>query len=229
MSDLDFGGILLPSPILWVQAQEMQLTLPVFASGENGGSEIVGYDMQIDDGHNGDYRYVLGGDRSTNTLETSVLLTNEQDGIEAGLTYRVRYRAINVIGEGPWSDIAYIRAAVLPYAPDSPVVTYFDATQIDLDLSVTQNDGGTYGGAVFFYNLYVNEGAEGTDFHKLTAYDGTSLTYSAAVGDAIGSGGVVFTAGLVYTFKLTAENEVGESELRYPAPTTRVAMGSTPA
>jgi hypothetical protein len=108
------------------------LTLPVYASGETGGSEIVGYDMQIDNGHNGDYRFVLGGDRSANTLETSVFLTAANNGIEAGLTYRIRYRAINAIGEGPWSDVAYIRAALLPLAPASPIVTSFDGTSIDL-------------------------------------------------------------------------------------------------
>lgn len=115
-----------------MQAQEILLTLPVITTAEAGGSPVVGYDMQIDDGHNGEFRFVLGGDRSASTLATSVFLTAANDGIEAGLTYRVRYRAINVIGEGPWSDIAYIRAALLPEAPASPVVTYFDATRIDL-------------------------------------------------------------------------------------------------
>lgn len=94
---------------------------------------------------------------------------------------------------------------------------------------MTQNDGGTEGGAAFRYNLWANEGTEGSDFHKIAPYDGTSLTYSASVGEAIGSSGAVFTVGRVYTFKLTASNEVGDSESRYPAPITRIALGSTPA
>jgi hypothetical protein len=72
---------------------------------------VIGYDMQVDDGHNGPWRFVLGGNRSANTLTTSVFLTAESDGIESGLSYRVRYRAVNSIGEGPWSDVAYILAA----------------------------------------------------------------------------------------------------------------------
>jgi hypothetical protein len=94
---------------------------------------------------------------------------------------------------------------------------------------VTQNDGGTAGGAAFRYHLHVNEGAEGTDFHEITNYDGTSLTYTVSAGDAIGASGLVFTTGHIYTFQLTAANEVGDSALRYPAPTTRIAMGSSPA
>jgi hypothetical protein len=90
-----------------------------------GGSAIIGYDMQIDDGRNGNFTYVLGGDRSRNSLETSVFLTAESHGLEAGLLYRVRYRAINEIGEGPWSDVTFMRAVKLAESPPSPTVTAF--------------------------------------------------------------------------------------------------------
>lgn len=98
-------------PLKFVSAQQLLLTLPELSSSENGGTAVIGYDMQVDDGHNGPWRFVLGGDRSANTLTTSVFLTAESDGIESGLSYRVRYRAVNSIGEGPWSDVAYILAA----------------------------------------------------------------------------------------------------------------------
>jgi hypothetical protein len=221
-----FGGAL--PTILLARAQLIELTLPEFGEAEMGGSPVLGYDVQIDDGHYGEYRFILGGDRNANTLATSVVLTAKDDGIEVGLTYRVRYRAINAIGEGEWSDVAYIRAATLPLPPPSPIVTSHDATQITLELSQTSNDGGSIGGSAFWYNLHVNEGEDDSEFHKITAYDGSALTYTALVGDAIGTAGVVFEEGKTYTFKLTAENEVGDSELRYQAPTTRVAMGGLP-
>lgn len=41
-------------------------------------------------------------------------------GIVKGRTFRVRYRAINSIGAGPWSDIAYIPASTVPKAPPKP-------------------------------------------------------------------------------------------------------------
>jgi len=204
------------------------LTLPELEAAETGGSVIIGYDMQIDDGHNGPFRFVLGGDRSANTLTTSVLLTAEQDGIESGLIYRVRYRAVNQISEGPWSDTAYIRAATLPRAPPSPVASDFDATTIVLQLSSTSHDGDSAGGAAFRYHLHANEGQDGSDFHPITAYDGSALTYTVEAGDPVGASSAVFTTGRIYAFKLTAENEVGDSELRYGAPTTRVAMARVP-
>jgi hypothetical protein len=215
------------SAILWANAQQLELTLPEMAASETGGAAIIGYDMQIDDGLNGEYRYVIGGNRSANTLQTSVFLTAE-DGLQSGLTYRVRFRAINEIGEGPWSDIAFVRAVVLPSAPPSPVVTAFDATQIDLTLPRAPDDGDSAGGTAMRYNLHANEGEDGSAFHNITAYDGTALTYSIAAGAAIGASGGTFTVGKVYQFKLTAENEVGDSELRYPAPVTRIALGRAP-
>ena len=222
--------------ILWVRAQQFEVKIPELSAAEaealSGGAAVVGYDIQMDDGRNGPYRFVLGGDRSANTLATSVLLTAEQHGLEQGLTYRVSYRAVNVIGVGPWSEAAYLRAATLPLAPPSPTVAAFDVTTIDLELHGTSNDGGTTG-TVFSYKLHCDEGSEGTPFHTVTAYDGSALTYQIVAGDRIDAAADatftgLFTLGKIYTFKFTAVNEVGDSELRYPAPTTRIALGRSP-
>jgi hypothetical protein len=78
------------------------------------------------------------------------------------------------------------------------------------------------------YKLYANEGAEGTVFHQVTAYDGSSLTYDVNVAAAIGSSGKTFTLGKIYSFKFTAVNEVGESTARYPANVTKIAMARVP-
>ena len=78
-------------------------------TSDNGGTDIIGYQIQIDDGNNGNYRFVLGG--IEDTLDTEVVIT---EGITKGKTYRVRYRAINSIGPGPWSDVEYIIAATVP-------------------------------------------------------------------------------------------------------------------
>ena len=51
-----------------LNAQQIQLTIPVFDDSDTGGAPIIGYDLQLDDGRNGPFRCVLGGDRSKNTL-----------------------------------------------------------------------------------------------------------------------------------------------------------------
>ena len=157
------------------------------------------------------------------------MLTKDKDGLEKGLTYRVRYRAVNEIGEGPWSDVTRVRAATLPQAPPSPKVTAADETKITLNLLPTSDDGGTAGGSLFFYRLYSNEGTDGSPFHAVSNLPSAPTTFTANAGAAIGASGKTFAAGKIYTFKLTAINEVGESELRYQAPTVRIAMGAVPA
>jgi len=60
---------------------------------------------------------------SENTLDTEVLVTT---GIVKGRIYRVRYRAVNSIGPGPWSAVNYIAAATVPKAPPQPNVQSVD-------------------------------------------------------------------------------------------------------
>ncbi len=126
-------------------------------TSQNGGTDILGYQMQIDDGNNGPYTTVLGG--SENTLDTYVTVTK---GIVKGLVYRVRYRAVNSIGPGPWSDVSYIPAATVPLAPPQPQVISVDNTQVTLSLSETTDNGGS---SIMYYELYINEGSDGTPFH----------------------------------------------------------------
>lgn len=64
------------------------------------------------------------------------------DSITQGITYRVRYRAINLIGQSGWSDVAYITAATAPTAPQIPELTSADNSDIVLSLSETLDNGG---------------------------------------------------------------------------------------
>lgn len=168
----------------------------------NGGTEIIGYQIQLDDGNNGPFTTVLG--QSDNTLDTEVTVSS---GIVKGKTYRARYRAINSIGPGPWSPIAYIAASTVPKAPPMPIVTEVDNTKVVLSLSETTDDGGS---SILSYHLYINEGVDGSAYHAVTTYDGSSLTTTINVGTVYGT--MTVSLGLVYTFKFTAENAMGPSD-----------------
>jgi hypothetical protein len=91
------------------------------------------------------------------TLETSVRVSN----LTKGAIYRVRYRAINQIGSGPWSEVAYFRVAQKPQPPLQPIVTYVDNTRIDLKLSKSSDDGGS---GITSYHLFIDEGLFGSMF-----------------------------------------------------------------
>lgn len=57
----------------------------------------------------------MGADPYTLHLEFTV--TN---GIKEGMNYIFRYRAINIIGAGEWSDQVLLKAASVPSAPPKP-------------------------------------------------------------------------------------------------------------
>ena len=139
--------------------------------------------MQIDDGRAGEFSSVLGGGLDTPaemTLETYVRVNN----LIKGAVYRVRYRAINSIGYGPWSDVTYARVAQVPQPPPKPTVTSVDETQIELALSMSADNGGT---VITAYHLYINEGSNGSTMHEITDYDNVSGTYTVLVGDLVGT------------------------------------------
>lgn len=199
--------------------QSLSLSLTPFTRDMNGGSEVIGYQMQIDDGRSGPFVTVLGADLdqpALMTLETQVLV----NGLTKGFIYRVRYRAINQIGSGDWSEIAYKRAASVPAAPPTPIITFVDATQIALQLSISSDDGGT---GIFAYHLYINEGQNGSPMNEITDYNGIDLSYTISQGDVVASH--IVSLGNIYTIKYVAENAVGlsqDSDLLY------VALASMP-
>jgi len=46
--------------------------------------------------------------------------------LKTGATYRSQYRALNQIGPGPWSDIAYLLVATEPSPPLKPTLLFVD-------------------------------------------------------------------------------------------------------
>ena len=73
-------------------------------------------------------------------------------------------------------------------------------------MTVASDDGGT---GIFAYHLHINEGANGTPMHEITAYDGQAATYTISAGDVVGTH--TMTLGKIYTIKYVAENSVGLS------------------
>jgi len=49
-------------------------------------------------------------------------------GLTTKATYRARYRALNQIGFGDWSDTAYLLVAEMPAPPLKPVLSSVDET-----------------------------------------------------------------------------------------------------
>ena len=131
-----------------------------------------------------------------------------------GLQYRVRYRGINSVGAGDWSDPTTITASTVPGRPLTPVVTSTDNTQITLTFTAVTDNGGS---SILRYELYYSDsGVSLSTFGNYTAYDGTSMTYSFSAS---------LTTGYTYRFQIRAVNNRGASDFSGVA---YAAAGRTP-
>lgn len=72
-----------------------------------------------------------------------------------GDDYAFRYRAINAIGPGDWSDIVILKAATFPAPPSKPYYIGSTADSITLGLPKTKDNGGS---KIRSYELFRDEG-----------------------------------------------------------------------
>jgi hypothetical protein len=66
-------------------------------ASENGGSPILSYELQIDNGIGGSFTSLIGGENQEFSLETTFTVV---ENITSGNIYRFRFRSLNVNG---WS------------------------------------------------------------------------------------------------------------------------------
>jgi hypothetical protein len=170
------------------------------AAGENGGSDVLSYELQMDAGSAGPFRALVGSEDLGDSLETTFTIG---EGIVEGGLYRFRFRARNVNGWSQYSPVAYIRAARRPGRPEAPVRGSVDASGFTVQLTRTGDDGG---GAILRYELRRNQGTGTLDEVTVATYDGHSDSHTLTVAaDAL-------VAGQVYSIRSVAVNAFGASE-----------------
>ena len=90
----------------------MQVTIDAVTT--INGAPILSYEIQIDDGIGGTF---------VKLQDTLSLIGLKNTGIYAGRTYKLKYRARNAIGYGPFSNVLFVLAARKPDTPIPPVVS----------------------------------------------------------------------------------------------------------
>jgi len=177
---------------------------------DDGGSNILSYSLEIDNGRGGPFQPLFG--TLSNSLSTSFTTTS----VERGHVYRARYRARNAIGWGEYSPIAYLRAAVKPSAPAQAVFISASETTIEIGFFRSLNDGGA---KVTSYQLFIDDGEMG-DLTEVTRYDGLSTSFVIDNTEEID-----LVSGKIYRITYLAVNEMGDSPY---ADVVSVAMSDPP-
>lgn len=165
---------------------------------QSGGSNIISYELQMDNGKGGDFISLVG--LNTDNLDTYFTVTSN---IQEGVYYRFRYRARNVNGWSGYSPITYIQAATIPIRPPAPLFVTANSTAITLRILPSTN---TRGSVISKYNIYRNQGGNTNCNISISSYSGMGdATITAADG--------IVPDGTIYQFKVSAQNSFGYSDL----------------
>lgn len=189
------------------KTNQYQLTAQItpFDATNNGGSPILNYEIQFDDGLRGAYSSVF-------TLSPIINLSS---GIFRGRQYRLRYRALNFNGWGPFSEIGYIKAATVPSIPPAPVLYGSTASTITLLIVPPTDDGGVI---ITIYKLW---------FDTLQTIPGYQLAYTgSSTSVTLNAADIGLLSSTIYRFKVQATNEFGDSDY---SEDLKASLGSVPS
>ena len=130
--------------------------------------------------------------------------------------FRVRYRAQNFNGWGPFSDVALITAASAPSIPPAPIydASLSNANNIHFGLVPPTDNGGA---EITRYYLYIDFVHATSNFALI--YNDSSLSVDI---DLTANS---LTPGIVYRFKVKAVNKFGPSDF---SEETLAAFGTVP-
>ena len=102
----------------------------------DGGSPIRGYLIEVSTDAGSSWTTVRANTGSTNTVFT-------HSGLARATVHSYRVAAINKVGVGEWSEVAEAKTlAVMPDAPRNLIAEATSSTQIDLEWSIPEDDGG---------------------------------------------------------------------------------------
>ena len=188
-----------------------------------GGSPILSYSLEVDDGQGGSFRAMYGN--ITDSLSTFYLLKEPE---MRGRVYRARYRVKNVVGWSGFSPVRQTRAASRPEAPPAaPKLTAATGTSISLALTRSEDNGGA---TILRHELHLDDGGLGAwevVRYQSSPDNGAALTF--VIDQALEAAAVTpitLESGKVYRVKYRAVNDVGASDF---TPTTAIALASLPS
>ena len=203
-----------PPPVILVESTSTSLTLAWEPPTQNGGKQVSGYELWMDEWSGGSRYLVYDGSDDPTTLQYTLETTDvgpQSQIVEPGRQYRFQVRAINncnttdtdLACHGPFSDVQIftVREPRRPLAPSAPERDARTGTTSSTSASITVTwsrpvDNG--GSAITGYLLYMKH-PDGT----MESYPLGANYHSHTLQD--------LAAGETYRFHLVAVNAIGRS------------------
>ena len=153
----------------------------------------LSYELQIDNGKGGAFTSLGGFEYDSKEREYIV------GDLNAGSTYRLRYRVRNFVGWSDYSETLFVLCATVPDAPDSVYLIAATDSSIYLGFHESLFNGGS---EITAYELWMDDGF-GSEFVQVTGYIDDSASHTISSG---------LVSGRIYTFKYRSQNSVGYSD-----------------
>jgi hypothetical protein len=195
-------------------------------NGDNGGSAIISYGLEVDDGAGGSFNVLAGGSPTSDpyTLNSKIVTT----AIISGASYRARYRAYNVHGWGDYSPEGTITAATIPTATSEPALSIV-GTGVEISWTEPSDTGGD-GIPIVAYKIELLL-TDGTYKEDLVDCDGTDSTIVSTLSCSIPMATLTSTDAILgfsyaqadeVAARVTATNAIGEGAVGALSSTTTV-------
>lgn len=130
-----------------------QLRITYTGVTNNGGSPVISYSLEVDDGLGGDFVTLYG-----DIVETMTLSYTYTRNVIKGEIYRARYRVRNLVGWSGYSPVGYLIAASVPDAPPAPQFVSASSNSISIIVPRAIENGGS---PVLSYELLIDDGLGG--------------------------------------------------------------------
>lgn len=169
------------------QNQSLNIKVSWAAPTDNGGDEVISYDLQLSDSLENKFESIYNGPKLEHLIEKM---------LSSGITYYVRVSCSNSIGVSEYSDIfSFLTPSARPGKCSPPRLSNkVKQNSLQIRWSYPENDGGS---PVNFYEL-VNVGVENSEIF----YKGSEQ--SCIINNLL--------PGRTYSIKLRATNEIGQGD-----------------
>lgn len=138
-----------PEPVDLISASETSISLQFYESLDNGGSEILGYELWIDDGYGTDFSQVAS--YTDNSITHTITA-----GLVSGQIYTFKYKSFNSVGYSAFS-IEKRYAVTLP--PSKPIAPSKDMSKSTLtSIYVKWSESPPTQVPITGYKLYMSQG-----------------------------------------------------------------------